>query len=111
MAKKDYSSYQQSVISDYYKNLDSIMLEKLSELVSELFLAETEKKQARLWERAHKAMTNLKIPLPLSITSWRNRTSKSWPKTFRTGRPEKKAKSNMWYTELFGAGICPSGVC
>jgi hypothetical protein len=62
MAKKDYSSYQQSVISDYYKNLDSIMLEKLSELVSELFLAETEKKQARLWERAHKAMTNLKIP-------------------------------------------------
>ncbi len=62
MAKKDYSQYQQSVISDYYKNLDSIMLEKLSELLSELFLAETEKKQARLWERVHKAMTNLKIP-------------------------------------------------
>ncbi len=62
MAKKDYSQYQQSVISDYYKNLDGIMLEKLSELVSELFLAETEKKQARLWERAHKAMANLKIP-------------------------------------------------
>lgn len=62
MAKKDYSQYQQSVISDYYKNLDSIMLQKLSELVSELFLAETEKKRARLWQRVHKAMTNLKIP-------------------------------------------------
>jgi hypothetical protein len=38
------------------------MLQKLSELVSELFLAETEKKRSRLWDRVHKAMTNLKIP-------------------------------------------------
>ena len=57
MAKTEYSSYQQSVISDYYKNMDSIMLQKLAELVSELFLAETEKNRSRLWQRVHKAMS------------------------------------------------------
>jgi hypothetical protein len=62
MAKREYSEYQNSVISNYYGNLDAIMLGKLSELVSELYLAETDAKKDRLWERAHKAMLNLKIP-------------------------------------------------
>jgi len=62
MAKREYSNYQKDVISNYYQNLDSITLVKLGELVSELFLAETDAKKDRLWERAHKAMLNLKIP-------------------------------------------------
>lgn len=62
MAKQEYSEYQKTVISGYYKNLDSIMLGKLSELVSELYLAETPTKQARLWDRVHKAMIKLKVP-------------------------------------------------
>ena len=70
MAKTDYSPYQKSVISGYYNNLDTIMLGKLSELVSELYLAETQvrpgtagaAKRDRLWDRAHKAMVKLKIP-------------------------------------------------
>jgi len=62
MAKNDYSEYQKTVISGYYRNLDAIMLQKLSELVSELYLAETQSKQARLWERVHKAMEKLKVP-------------------------------------------------
>ena len=61
MGKDERSQYQQSVISGYYKNLDSIMLQKLSELVTELYLAETKAKHDRLWERAHKAMVKLKI--------------------------------------------------
>ena len=61
MAKKDKSSYQQSVINNYYENLDTIMLAKLSELVTELYLADTKAKQDRLWERANKAMIKLKI--------------------------------------------------
>lgn len=61
MGKQEYSQHQQSVISGYYKNLDSIMLQKLSELVTELYLAETKAKHDRLWERAHKAMTKMKI--------------------------------------------------
>jgi hypothetical protein len=76
MAKRDYSQYQKDVISNYYGNLNAIMLGKLGELVSDLYLAETEAngasreacltahaaKRARLWERVHKAMLNLKIP-------------------------------------------------
>ncbi|KPK43567.1 MAG: hypothetical protein AMJ65_05445 [Phycisphaerae bacterium SG8_4] len=61
MVKNEYSQYQKTVISGYYKNLDSIMLQKLSELVTELYLADTKAKQDRLWQRAHKAMTKLKI--------------------------------------------------
>lgn len=62
MAGKEYSGFQKNVIADYYKHLDSLMLGKLSELVSELFLAETDKKRQRLWQRVHKAMLNLKVP-------------------------------------------------
>ena len=62
MARREYSQYQKNVINNYYGNLDTIMLGKLGELVSELYLAETDAKRNRLWERVHKAMLNLKIP-------------------------------------------------
>jgi hypothetical protein len=65
MAKREYSQYQKNVINNYYGNLDTIMLGKLSELISELYLAETDAKRDRLWERVHKAMLNLKIPLAI----------------------------------------------
>jgi hypothetical protein len=61
MGKKEYSQYQQSVISGYYKNLDTIMLQKLSEMVTELYLADTKAKHDRLWDRVYKAMVKLKI--------------------------------------------------
>ena len=38
------------------------MLGKLGELVTELYLADTQAKKARLWQRTHKAMVKLKIP-------------------------------------------------
>jgi len=62
MAKSEYSDYQKDVISKYYSRMDTLMLQKLQELVSELYLADTDAKRKRLWERVHKAMTNLKIP-------------------------------------------------
>jgi len=62
MAKREYSKHQKAIISGYYKNLDTIMLQKLSELVTELYLADTDSKRNRLWERAENAMNQLKIP-------------------------------------------------
>jgi len=62
MAKNEYSQYQKEVISGYYDNLDTIMLQKMGELVTELFLADTQPKQERLWQRAEKAMVKLKVP-------------------------------------------------
>ena len=59
---KDISKYQKNVISNYYGNLDTIMLQRLGELVTDLYLAETAKIQDSLWDRVHKAMIKLKIP-------------------------------------------------
>ena len=38
------------------------MLQKLGELVTELYLADTKARQNRLWQRAKKAMVKLKVP-------------------------------------------------
>jgi hypothetical protein len=62
MAKQEYSNYQKNVIENYYDNLDTIMLQRLGELVTELYLADTDKKKDNLWKRVEKAMANLKIP-------------------------------------------------
>ena len=62
MAKSERSKYQKQVISRYYDNLDTIMLNKLGELVTELYLADTPAKQDKLWQRAYKAMVKLKVP-------------------------------------------------
>jgi hypothetical protein len=61
MADREYSAYQRDVISRYYENLDTITLNNLQELVSQLYLAESKGKQAKLWERVHKAMLRLKV--------------------------------------------------
>ena len=45
MAQREYSKYQQKIISNYYQNLDTMALQRLQELVTELFLADTDKKR------------------------------------------------------------------
>ncbi len=61
MASGDYSKYQQKVINNYYQNIDAISIQRLQELITELYLAETEKKADQLWQRVHKAMLNVKV--------------------------------------------------
>lgn len=61
MAKQDLSRYQEKVIKRYYDNQDTILSTKLSELVSDLWLAEDEKTQERLWKRVEAAI--VKLPL------------------------------------------------
>ncbi|MCF7956973.1 MAG: hypothetical protein K9M57_00855 [Phycisphaerae bacterium] len=62
MAKQDYSKYQQGVINRYYENMDTIMLQKLQELVTDLYLAMDTPKEEKMWERVEKAMVKLKVP-------------------------------------------------
>jgi len=45
----EYSKYQQKVIKNYYENRDSIALQRVSELVTELYLA-TGKKREKHWD-------------------------------------------------------------
>jgi hypothetical protein len=57
----DYSKYQQKIIKNYYDNKDAIALQKLGELVTELYLAEG-KARARVWTRIVAALEKLKVP-------------------------------------------------
>jgi hypothetical protein len=61
MAKREYTSYQKKAISNYYQNLDQIALQRLQELVTELYLAESDKKRDRLWDQVQKALEHLKV--------------------------------------------------
>jgi hypothetical protein len=59
MAKR--SSYQERIIRNYYQNQDTLMLQRLGELVADLYLAEG-KSRAALWKRAAAALEKLKVP-------------------------------------------------
>ena len=55
---KKYSKHQQNIIRNYYDNRESISLQRLSELVTELYLAEgkgREKQWKYIVERAAEA--------------------------------------------------------
>lgn len=50
------SRHQQKIVGRYYDHKDTIMTTKLAEIVTDLYLCETEKKAALLWSRADKAL-------------------------------------------------------
>ena len=58
---RDYSAHQQKIIKRYYDNLDGIQLQRLADLVGELYLAEG-KKAERVWKSAASAMEKLGLP-------------------------------------------------
>lgn len=51
----EYSKHQQKIIKRYYDNREAIGLQRLSELVTELYLAEG-KKREKQWEMIEKAL-------------------------------------------------------
>ena len=57
----DYTPYQQKIIKRFYNNYESIKVQRLSELVTELYLAEG-KKRDRLWKQVGEALTKLEFP-------------------------------------------------
>ncbi len=59
MAKR--SPYQDKIIRRYYKNQDQILVQRLGDLVTDLYLAEG-KNRVRLWKRTAEILEKLKIP-------------------------------------------------
>lgn len=55
------SKYQERIIKNYYNNQDSILLQRLSDLVSDLYLSEG-KARVKIWQRAITALEKLKVP-------------------------------------------------
>ncbi len=58
----DYTPYQKGIIKRYYEHRDTLALQKLSEIVSDLYLAASPADKKRLWKRAAAALAKLDPP-------------------------------------------------
>ena len=56
--ERSYTPYQKRVIRRYYQNREAASTQRLGEIVTELYLAESEKKVARLWQQVEKLLAN-----------------------------------------------------
>ena len=63
MGMENYTRYQQGIIKRYYNNHDTIQLQKLAELVGELYLAEG-KKLEKAWKSVAVLLEKLEVPKP-----------------------------------------------
>jgi hypothetical protein len=57
----DHTPYQKKIIQRYYRNFDAIKHQQLSELATELYLAEGKSKD-RLWKRVGESLRKLEFP-------------------------------------------------
>ncbi len=58
---KGYTEYQRKVIKNFYENKDLRLIQKLGELVSNLYVETSEKKKESGWKRIKKMLTDLKV--------------------------------------------------
>jgi hypothetical protein len=58
---REYSNYQKRIIKRFYDNREDIDSRRLSEITSDLYLAEGKKKD-RLWKQAAEIMERLNVP-------------------------------------------------
>lgn len=57
MAKGQHlSAYQKKIVDRYYEHRDTITTQKLSELVSEIYLAAGEKQREKMWKSVETAL-------------------------------------------------------
>ena len=61
MAMENFSRHQQGIIKRYYEHKDEIALQRLAELVTDLYLAEG-KKRATVWKNLVIILEKLKVP-------------------------------------------------
>lgn len=57
----EHSKHQQKIIKNYYDNKEAISLQRLGELVTELYLAEGKKRETE-WKHVVSALEKLKVP-------------------------------------------------
>ena len=58
---KGYTEYQKKVIRNFYDNKDLRLVQRLGELVSNLYLETSEKKKETGWKKIKKMLTDLKV--------------------------------------------------
>jgi len=78
MPKGQYlNPHQKGIVRRYYEHRNDLMIQKLGEIVSELYLCDDPKKTDRLWERAEKALLNAEAPKPQVEVLMKSRDLKS----------------------------------
>lgn len=55
------TNYQRGIVNRYYQHKDTIVATRLGEIISDLYLAETQKAQDKLWNRVETALASSKI--------------------------------------------------
>lgn len=60
-AEKGYTPYQQKVIKNFYENKDLRLVQKMGELVSNMYLEKSEKRLESGWKKIEKILTDLKV--------------------------------------------------
>lgn len=58
---KGYTPYQQKVIRNFYQNKDLRLIQKLGELVSNLYLETNEKKRESGWKKIREMLLDLEV--------------------------------------------------
>ncbi len=58
---KGYTPYQRKVIRNFYDNKDLRLIQKLGELVSNLYIETNEKKKESGWKRIKEILTDLRV--------------------------------------------------
>ncbi len=61
-----YSGHQKGIIKRYYQNKDTIMHQRLSTLVGDLYICESPKKAERMWKSAETALLNMGVKKSLA---------------------------------------------
>ena len=56
------TKYQRSIVKNYYENLDTALLQRLGEQVTDLYLAEG-KKRDKLWTSVTGSLAKLGVPV------------------------------------------------
>lgn len=58
---QDLTPYQRRIVRNYYANRDTLLFNRLSELVSELYVCNDAKQAARLWKRVEAALRGMDV--------------------------------------------------
>ncbi len=59
--EKGYTPYQQKIIRNFYENKDLRLIQKLGDLVSDLYIETNEKKKDSGWKKIKDILTDLKV--------------------------------------------------
>ena len=55
------SRYQRQIVKNYYENLDTALVQRLGEQVTDLYLAEG-KKRSKIWASIENSLEKLEVP-------------------------------------------------